>query len=113
MIIAIDFDGTIVENIYPSIGKPMEGSIEAINNLYNDGHYIIIYTCRGGSELNDVYTWCDVIGLRYHKINENAPHSMIGFAPFPKLYADVYIDDRNLGGLPSWGDIYKMISYKI
>jgi len=27
-----------------------------------------------------------------------------------KLKADVWIDDRNVGGLPDWGTIYQMIS---
>jgi hypothetical protein len=27
-----------------------------------------------------------------------------------KLKADLFIDDRNLGGLPDWGVIYQMIA---
>ena len=27
-----------------------------------------------------------------------------------KVIADIYIDDKNLGGLPDWGTIYEMIT---
>lgn len=42
MIIAIDFDGTIHDGVWPAIGEPMPGAKEAINNLRAEGHYIII-----------------------------------------------------------------------
>ena len=29
-----------------------------------------------------------------------------------KLKADLFIDDRNIGGLPDWGTIYRMVTEK-
>ncbi len=45
--------------------------------------------------------------IKYHRINRNC--TFISFNPYPKIYADIYIDDRNLGELPSWNEIYKII----
>ncbi|WOK05345.1 hypothetical protein RT717_19890 [Imperialibacter roseus] len=29
--------------------------------------------------------------------------------PYRKVNVDLFIDDRNVGGLPPWGEIWKMI----
>ena len=48
MILAIDFDGTIVMDKYPEIGEMIEGAKTAINQLHADGYEIIIWSCRAG-----------------------------------------------------------------
>ena len=48
-ILAIDFDDTIVDSNYPTIVRLREGAKEYINKLYNEGYYIIIWTCRSGA----------------------------------------------------------------
>lgn len=116
MIIAIDFDGTIVEHEFPKIGPLKEGAKEAINQLYDEGHKIIIWTCR--TTQNDypdaeptifhVEKFLREKGVKFHTINNNI--SGISFQPSPKVYANVYIDDRNLGGLPHWDVIYAIVS---
>ena len=30
-----------------------------------------------------------------------------------KIYADLYIDDRNLLGIPDWDSIYKLVNAKV
>jgi hypothetical protein len=30
-----------------------------------------------------------------------------------KIYADLFIDDRNIGGVLGWGEIYQMITNEI
>ena len=95
MIISIDFDGTIVNHEYPFIGKIKENAKKVINNLCDKGHTIIIWTCR--YEKEDLINMKNFLGLneiRYHYINENAKG--INFKPYPKIYADIYIDDRNI-----------------
>jgi hypothetical protein len=27
-----------------------------------------------------------------------------------KIHADIFIDDRNIGGFPGWGEIYQMLT---
>lgn len=114
MIIAIDFDGTIVEHQFPNIGPLRTNAKEVINRLYDEGHGIIIWTCRTSQNIFpastrptvfDVKDFLDKEGIKYHTINNNIPE--LSFQPSPKVYADVYIDDRQLGGIPDdWEDIY-------
>lgn len=109
VVIAIDADGTIFEHKYPNIGALKPNAVEVINGLSKE-YYIIIWTCRGGQELEAMRAFLDDNSICYDKINENAPWSLLKFQPFPKVYADIYIDDRNLGGIPEdWLDIYKLI----
>lgn len=100
-IIAIDFDGTIVEHEYPKIGEFIEGAQVALHTLDAMGFDIIIWTCRGGMELVEMENFLKTWGLKYTAVNKNASPNL-GFSPFPKVYADVYIDDRMIGGLQPW-----------
>ena len=65
-IIAIDFDGTIVEHKYPAIGAPIKGAIDTIKELQARGHRIILWTMRSGRELEKC---CDLSsGKWYHPL---------------------------------------------
>jgi hydroxymethylpyrimidine pyrophosphatase-like HAD family hydrolase len=108
MIIAIDFDGTIVEHDFPRIGKLREGARDAICNLYFGGHIIIIWTCRDNLYLSDMILFLDKNDIPYHAVNKNA--DCLTFDTGRKIYADVYIDDRNIGGVLSWREIYHKIA---
>jgi hypothetical protein len=109
LVIAIDFDGTIVEQKFPEIGKLLPGAVKAIRQLKEDGHKIIIWSCRSLKEHIDEAKYF----LNYYEIPFDAFNRSIKGATkietFPKVYADVYIDDRQLGGLPAWKDIYNII----
>jgi len=109
-ILCIDFDGTIVDHQYPAIGEIRPFAKEAINRLHDEGWYIIIWTCRCGDTLMDARKWLLDNKIWFDKLNENAPVEMIGFIPSPKVYGDIYIDDRNLEGVPEWPMIYSMIT---
>ena len=119
MVIAIDFDGTIVEHKWPEIGSLRKNAKTVINRLYDAGAKIIIWTCRTqDSWLADRNTHQEAIdflkkeGIKFHEINKNVSIQG-GFNPSPKIYADLYIDDRQLGGIPDdWEEIYKIISDK-
>ena len=114
LIIAVDFDGTIVDHRYPGIGKEKPNVVKVLKRLLSEGYTLIIWTCRGGSELIAAYNWLKSKGLEQIPINRNAPYEQINFQPSPKIYADVYIDDRNLGGVPEdWEEIYKLIEKKL
>lgn len=111
MKIAVDFDGTIVEHKYPDIGKEKPFAIDVLKQLSSENHKIILWTVREGQLLDDAIEFCRKRGLTFYAVNSNVPE---GSASHPqkarKLIADYYIDDRNVGGLPDWGMIYKMIS---
>lgn len=110
MIIAVDFDGTIVEHVYPQIGKEIPFAIDTLKQLQQERHRLILWTVREGELLEDAIRFCRERGLEFYAANKDYPEEIIGSNGFSrKLKADLFIDDRNLGGLPDWGLIYKMI----
>ena len=113
MTIAIDFDGTIVEHRYPEIGRERPFAIETLKMLIKDGHQLILWTCREGKLLEEAVEWCRERGLEFYATNKDFPEETKDDAHYSrKLKVELFIDDRNLGGLPDWGIIYKMISEK-
>ena len=115
MIIAIDFDGTIVEHKYPAIGAELPFAIDTLIKLKEEGHRLILWTVREGKLLDEAVTFCRERGLEFYAINRDYPEEEKGrnnhFSR--KLKADLWIDDRNLGGLPDWGTIYEMVHNKL
>ena len=95
MRIAIDFDGTIVEHKYPQIGREIPFAIATLKQLQAERHLLILWSVREGELLDEAVDFCRKRGLEFYAVNSNMP--------------DMYIDDRNLGGLPDWGVIYEMI----
>jgi len=111
MVIAIDFDGTIVENAYPGIGKLKPNAVQIINKLKEEGHSIIINTCRSGIFEGNAAVFLNHVGIKYDYVNSNLPYRIEHYeADTRKISADLYIDDKNLLGIPEdWDDIYKLI----
>lgn len=114
MIIAVDFDGTIVEHKYPKIGNEIPFAIDTLKKLKNEHHKLILWSVREGKLLDDAVTFCRERGLEFYAVNRNYPEEQLGHDYFSrKLKADLFIDDRNLGGLPDWGTIYEMVTKKL
>lgn len=110
MIIAVDFDGTIVEHRYPEIGKERSFAISTLKKLQEDGHELILWTVREGKLLDDAVEWCRSKGLEFVSVNTNFIEETADTKAFSrKLKADLFIDDRNLGGFPGWSNIYQII----
>ncbi len=109
MVIAVDFDGTIVEHEYPKIGKPIPFAIETLQMLQRDQHLLILWTVREGSLLDDAVNYCKDRGVEFYAVNKSMPDNVDDKFSTRKLNAELFIDDRNLGGLPDWGVIYQMI----
>jgi hypothetical protein len=112
MIIAVDFDGTIVEHRYPAIGEEIPFATETLKMLIRDRHQLILWSVREGKLLDEALEWCHRRGVDFWCVNKNYPEEgtkedTSNYAR--KIKADIFIDDRNLGGLPDWGQIYKMI----
>ncbi len=113
MTIAVDFDGTIVENKYPEIGKEKDFAIQTLVTLQQEGNKIILFTSREGDLLDEAIAFCHERGLDFYAVNSNDPPEAMFPRQTAKVIADVYIDDRNLGGIPSdWNEIYEMIGQK-
>lgn len=114
MTIAIDFDGTIVAHRYPQIGEEIPFATEALKMLIKDRHRLILWTVREGELLREAVEWCKERGVEFYAVNRDYPEEETIHTGFSrKIKADIFIDDRNLGGLPDWGDIYRMIQEKL
>lgn len=107
LIIAVDFDGTVcIGNNYPDIGNPRMWLINMLKGLRNDGHKLILWTCRSNSsipdmgfsndhDLDDAVEWCRQFGLEFDAVNENLNESKYpGIKLSRKIYADIYVDDK-------------------
>ena len=114
MIIAVDFDGTIVEHKYTKIGKEKPFAIATLKRLQHEGHRITLWTVREGELLQQAVDFCRVRGLEFYTINANFSDEHPEEPGYSrKIKADIFIDDRNLGGLPDWSTIYEMIHNRL
>lgn len=100
MIFAIDFDGTIVKDAYPEIGK-LDGLAEYfIKDLKGRRHIFILWTNRSGEKLAEAVAFLEKNGMKPDYVNENVPELCEKYGnDCRKVYADYYIDDRNPGGV--------------
>lgn len=99
-IIAIDFDGTIVENAFPDIGMEYPYAVNTIKLLKKRGYRVILWTCRSGKHFDAARKWLDERGLVFDAYNEHLPSDFEDNGR--KVFADVYIDDRSFS--PFTGD---------
>ena len=108
--LAIDFDGTIVDDAYPAIGKPKTFAFETLKKLQSEGYRLILWTYRSGKSLEEAVEFCRKNGLEFYAIN--ASYEGEDFDPASqsrKIDVDLFVDDRNLGGFPGWGEVYEII----
>ncbi len=94
-ILAVDFDGTITkENTYPIIcNKPNKPVIEFIHWVQSLNWIIILWTCRSGESLDAALKYCKDYDLKIDYVNRNAYYVNLSS---PKIFADIYLDDRSL-----------------
>ncbi|MAP54290.1 hydrolase [Altibacter sp.] len=105
--IAVDFDGTIVEDEYPKIGKPIIFAFDTLKKLQERGHRLILWTYRNGRALDEAVAFCKEHGVTFYAVNKSFPEEEFDPKYSRKINADLFIDDRNVGGLKSWGEIYQ------
>lgn len=110
MLIAVDFDGTIVEHKYPAIGKEKIFAFETLIALQNKGHLLILWTIRTGKELDEAVEYCRKNGVEFYAVNRTHPEEEINENVSRKVNADLFIDDRNVGGFMGWGEIWQWIN---
>ena len=113
MTIAVDFDGTIVTDEYPKICEELPFATETLKLLIKEHHKLILWTVREGALLDEAVNWCRERGVEFYAINKDYPEERQEWNNHfsRKLKVDMWIDDRNIGGLPDWGLIYQMIHY--
>lgn len=94
MVIAVDFDGTVVTHEYPKVGDDI-GAVAVLKLLTYAGHKLILYTMRSGKELEEAKKWFEDRHIRLYGVNENPAQK--SWTTSPKVYANLYIDDTALG----------------
>lgn len=110
LIIAVDFDGTIVKNRYPKIGEPMIFAFETLKKLQDEGHRLVLWTYRNGKYLEEAVDFCKERGIEFYAVNHSFPEEEYDPATSRKINADIFIDDRNIGGFPGWGEIFHQLT---
>lgn len=108
--IAVDFDGTIVDHEYPGIGKEKLFAFRTLKELEKMGAKLILWTFRTGKELDEAVNFCRENGIEFYAVNRNYPEEVYTSDISRKIDADIYIDDKNIGGFPGWSEIWQMIN---
>ncbi|MBU6192868.1 MAG: hydrolase [Bacteroidetes bacterium] len=108
--IAVDFDGTVVEHAYPAIGREMLFAFATLKRLQEKGHKLILWSIREGQTLQEAVDYCKANGVEFYAVNANFPGEVLepGVSA-RKVNADIFIDDRNVGGFRGWSEIYQML----
>ena len=108
--IAVDFDGTIVEHDYPEIGKEKLFAFETLKQLNKMGASLILWTFRSGTELENAVEFCRKNGIEFYAVNKNYPEEIFDETVSRKIDADIYIDDKNIGGFPGWSEVWQILN---
>lgn len=108
--IAVDFDGTIVDHEYPGIGKEKLFAFRTLKELEKRGARLILWTIRTGKELDEAVEYCRNNGIEFYAVNKNYPEEIFSDEVSRKINADVFIDDKNVGGFTGWSEIWQILN---
>lgn len=94
-ILAVDFDGTLVNDEFPEVGFAHYEIIDLLKRLHKKGVKIILWTCRTGQHLEDAISFCNVVKLPLDAVNKNIPEVIAMYGEDTrKVFADLYLDDK-------------------
>lgn len=95
-IMAVDFDGTLVVDKFPEIGKEREYLCSLVRELHSRGVKVILWTSRTGEHLENAVNWCEEHNIPLDAVNQNIPEviELTGYDT-RKVFADVYVDDKS------------------
>ena len=110
LLIAVDFDGTVVDDAYPKIGSPKIFAFETLKRLEQDGHRLILWTYRSGRKLEEAVAFCKDNGIDFYAVNNSYPEEVFDGKVSRKINADYFIDDRNIGAFIGWGGVYQLLT---
>lgn len=94
MLIAVDFDGSIVKHRYPYIGDPVPNAIHWMNEWIKAGAKLILWTMRDDEYLSEAIQYCENNGVIFYDHNRNPMQD--SWTKSPKCYAHKYIDDSSI-----------------
>ena len=94
--IAVDFDGTLCSEAWPSIGRPNLELIDYLIRWRQKGRKVILWTCRENDMLKEAVIWCARHGLFFDAVNSNLQERIEAYGnDSRKIGADYYIDDSS------------------
>lgn len=119
-IVAVDFDMTLTFNDkYPESGDMNLQAVSILKRYHNNGGKLILLTLRTGKALDNAVNTCKIYGLEFDAVNDNLREQTTwwrsvnpGIEMSRKIYADMYIDDRDPRSLVygiDWNLIEKML----
>jgi hypothetical protein len=108
--IAVDFDGTIVEHEYPAIGNEKLFAFQTLKELSKLGALLILWTFRTGNELDEAVEFCRKNGVEFYAVNKSYPEEICDEDASRKIDADIFIDDKNVGGFPGWSEVWQILN---
>ena len=91
-IIAVDFDGTIVKDAYPDIGKPILFAFDTLKKMQDEGFQLILWTYRSGKRLQEAVDFCKSKGIDFYAVNKSYPEEVMNESISRKIHADLFID---------------------
>jgi hypothetical protein len=95
LVIAVDFDGTVVFHDYPNVGDPVPHALYYLKKIQDTGIKIILYTMRSEEYLDDAVKYLTGNGIKLFGVNENPTQSE--WTTSTKIYSHLYIDDAAFG----------------
>ena len=94
-IIAVDFDGTLVEDKFPEIGEIKQDVWRDALFAQERGAKLILWTSRDNERLKAAIEFCTQHGLHFDAINNNLDECKVMFNnDTRKVYANEYWDDK-------------------
>jgi hypothetical protein len=81
-----------------------------MKQLQKEGNKLILWTYREGRSLEEAVEFCKKNGVEFYAVNKNYPDEELNADTRRKLNADIFIDDRNVGGFPGWTSIYNLLT---
>ena len=109
MVIAVDFDGTIVEDCYPEIGEPKIFAFETLVEIQKNNHQLILWTTRTGERLEEAVAFCKKNGVEFYAVNASYPEEKFENTASRKINCEVFVSEKNIGGMPGWGEAWQEI----
>lgn len=105
---AVDFDGTLSFAKWPETGPANKMLFAFLKRKQAAGDRIILWTNRNGDDLKRAVEFCQNQGLIFDAVNENLLEHIEFFGgDTRKVYANYYIDDRNLTS----GAFFRVLKY--
>ena len=115
-ILAFDFDGTMVEDDFPNIGKWMPEALETIHDLKKAGYIFILWTNRTVHYLDEAVEHCKLHGIEFDAVNDH--YSGLGEMfpeifklgkPSRKIWFDYVFEDKDPRGFCGWQKVREIL----